>query len=87
MTAQLAPTDVFTPTSFPLEEHNVYAARAGAESALTRATSRAKVPIVFGEFGVGKTTLVRRFFLDAEGEGRLIHILSPEGKNLDLNQA
>jgi len=83
MTTRIEPADVFTPTSFPLEEPSVYAARQEAESALRRATSRDKVPIVFGEFGVGKTTLIRRFFLEAEREGRLINILSPEGKNLD----
>ena len=77
MARALRPTDVFTPNRLPLEEHNVYVFRADAERELRRATSRGEVPVVYGEFGVGKTTLIKRFFQDADHEHRLIHVLTP----------
>jgi hypothetical protein len=83
MALRLEPGDVFTPNGFPLEETNVYAARADAEAGVKRGLSRRQVPVVFGEFGVGKTTLVKRFFREAEREHRFVHFLSPSGKNLD----
>lgn len=83
MAAGLRPSDVFTPNGFPLEDSNVYAARRDAENSLTRGLSRREVPVIYGEFGVGKTTLVKRFFRDEAKEGRFVHFLSPAGKNLD----
>jgi RecA/RadA recombinase len=83
MEPDLRPSDVFTPNQFPLEEHNVYAARAVAERALKRSVGRAEIPVVYGEFGVGKTTLIKRFFLSEDRAGRLVHILTPAGKNMD----
>jgi hypothetical protein len=79
----LQPSDVFTPNQFPLEEHQVYAAREEAEAAMRRAVGRSQTPIIYGEYGVGKTTLVKRFFLPEEAEGRFVHVLTPAGKNLD----
>jgi type II secretory pathway predicted ATPase ExeA len=70
------PSDVFTPSSLPLRENNVYSRRPGAERDLQRAATRKQVAIVFGDFGVGKTTLVQRFFQTAKDEGRLIYIPS-----------
>ncbi|WP_166804938.1 ATP-binding protein [Cryobacterium sp. Sr8] len=36
------------------------------------------MPVVFGEFGVGKTTLVLRYFQDVKEDGRLVFISSAE---------
>src|SRR6266516_1018425 len=83
MNADLQPSDVFTPNQFPVEEYNVYAAREVAERSLRRAVARTEVPVIYGEYGVGKTTLMKRFFLDDERAGRLIHVLTPAGKNMD----
>lgn len=83
MQRRLEPSDVFTPNGFPLEEHNVYAAREEAERSLERGLKRREVPVVFGEFGVGKTTLVKRFFRDEDRERRFVHFLSPAGKNVE----
>jgi hypothetical protein len=80
--ASLRPSEVFTPNQFPLEEHNVYVFRAEAERELSKATTRGEVPVVYGEFGVGKTTLIKKFFEDADHEGRLIHVLTPADKHL-----
>jgi hypothetical protein len=79
----LQPSDVFTPNAFPLEEHQVYAARQEAESALQRSVNRNQVPVVYGEYGVGKTTLIKRYFREEDTAGRFVHILTPAGKNLD----
>jgi len=54
----LKPHDVFTPARPPLEDTNVYAARGEAEDDFAAALRRGMVPVVFGEFGVGKTSLV-----------------------------
>jgi type II secretory pathway predicted ATPase ExeA len=83
LAGKLRPSDVFTPNAFPVEDHQAYAARTAAEADLERALSRSQVPVIYGEFGVGKTTLVKRFFLAEEQEGRFVHFLSPSGKNLD----
>ena len=80
---QLLPTDVFTPNTFPLGESNVYAARTTAERGLTQAIRRHQIPVVFGEYGVGKTTLVKVFFFEDERAGRVVSVLSPAGKNFD----
>jgi hypothetical protein len=79
----LKPTDVFTPNQFPIEEYNVYAAREAAEGALTRSLGRTEIPVIYGEYGVGKTTLMKRYFLDEDQQGRLVHILTPANKNMD----
>ena len=81
--SDLTPADVFTPNRFPLEKYNVYAAREVAEKGLARALRRTEVPVVYGEYGVGKTTLMKKFFIKDDYEGRLVHILTPAGKNMD----
>lgn len=83
MNGPLKPTDVFTPNRFPLEEHNVYAARADAEKQLSAAMARNQTPVVYGEYGVGKTTLVKKYFHEDERAGRFVLVLNPAGKNLD----
>jgi tRNA A37 threonylcarbamoyladenosine biosynthesis protein TsaE len=62
----LEPNKVFTPGRLPLKPTNVYATRRTAEAELSKAYKRSLVPIVYGEYGVGKTSMVRKFFLDAE---------------------
>ncbi len=79
----LKPAEVFTPNRFPLEEHNVYAARADAEEKLNAAMARSQVPVVYGEYGVGKTTLIKKHFQEDERTGRFVHILNPADKNVD----
>lgn len=39
--------------------------------------------MIYGEYGVGKTTLVKKFFLREHNEGRLVHILNAANKNMD----
>ncbi|MDX8152762.1 hypothetical protein SK069_14235 [Patulibacter brassicae] len=81
--AKLLPTEVFTPSSLPVKETNVYAARTEAEESLDRALTRSEVPVVFGEYGVGKTTLIKKHFAEADRDGRLIHFLTPQDRKFD----
>lgn len=76
------PHEVFTPGSLPLETHNVYAHRQVAEDKLKRYMERRQVPIVFGGYGVGKTTLVKKFFQSEASAGRVIYV--PAGPQLTL---
>jgi MoxR-like ATPase len=68
----LRPADVFTPAGLPLKDPNVYAAREEQEERLRRYVRRGQVPVVYGEYGVGKTTLVRRYFFEREPEGVIL---------------
>jgi len=68
------PHEVFTPGSLPLEHHNIYVHRFGAEESLSRFIKRQQVPVVFGGYGVGKTTLVKKYFQDDASANRLVYI-------------
>lgn len=72
----LKPNDVFTPARLPLKDANIYASRGEAESELETALRRSMIPVVFGEYAVGKTSLVLHHLLDAERQGRVIYIES-----------
>ena len=76
------PHEVFTPGAPPLKEHNVYVSRDAAEKALNKYVQRHQVPVVWGEYGVGKTSLVKHFFQDAEKAGRLVYVASVAGLTL-----
>jgi len=77
-----APHDVFTPGSPPLEEHNIYVSRTAAEHSLRKYIQRRQVPVVWGEYGVGKTTLVQRFFQEKSAKGTVVYIASVSGLTL-----
>lgn len=77
-----APHEVFTPGSPPLEEYNVYVSREAAEQALGKYVQRNQVPIVWGEYGVGKTSLVKHFFRPQADKGTLVYIASVAGLTL-----
>jgi hypothetical protein len=76
------PHEVFTPGSPPLEQHNVYVKRTDAEASLQRFLERRQVPVVYGEYGVGKTTVVQKFLQDQGVNGRLVYIASVAGLSL-----
>jgi hypothetical protein len=78
----LKPTDVFSPGHLPLRPTNVYAARGEAERRFRTAVQRGMVPIVFGEYGVGKTSMARYVLYDLELTGKLVNIESAAGKTL-----
>ena len=89
------PGEVFTPGDLPLKRDNVYISRAVSEEKLTRGLSRNACPVVFGDYGAGKTTLVRRYFRAEEKTslygrwirkepklGRVVYFSSAEGLTL-----
>lgn len=79
----LKPNDVFTPGQLPIRPGNVYAPRGTAEGDFRKALRRGMLPLVFGEYGVGKTSMARFSFLDEEKLGRLVNIESVADKTLD----
>jgi len=79
----LTPNDVFTPGKLPIRPTNVYAARGEAEALFRKALQRGMIPVVYGEYGVGKTSMARFLLRDADGAGRLVNVESIADKALD----
>lgn len=79
----LTPWDVFTPTRAPIKDSNVYVERTAAEAELASAREQGYVPVIFGEFGVGKTSLVLQTFAKERAQKRFVHYTNPSGKSLD----
>ena len=75
----LIPAEVFTPGRPPVRQNNVYVGRGEAEKSLEKALSRSYIPVVFGEFGVGKTSLARHVLAEAEQAGRLVNVETVSG--------
>lgn len=78
----LTPNDVFTPGQIPIRPTNVYAARGEAEELFRKSLARGMIPVIYGEYGVGKTSMARHVSRDAEAENRLINIESVADKSL-----
>ncbi|HEY4583918.1 MAG TPA: AAA family ATPase [Lysobacter sp.] len=77
----LKPLDVFAPGKIPLKKTNVYAVRGTKEDDFREAVERSLVPIVYGEYGVGKTSLARHNFKEKDAAGLLVNIESVAGKS------
>ncbi len=60
----------------------MYARRGEAEDAFNKALRRGLIPVVFGEYGVGKTSMARYSLLDADKQGLLVNIESAANKSL-----
>lgn len=78
----LTPNDVFTPGQIPIRPTNVYAARGDAEALFRKSLGRGLIPLIYGEYGVGKTSMARHVMRDAESENRLVNIESVAEKSL-----
>ena len=80
----LRPTDVYTPGKLPLARNNVYAPRTrdDAQRKFGKALERGLVPLIFGEYGVGKTSMARYLRRAEEASGRLVHVESVAGKSM-----
>lgn len=76
----LLPNQVFTPGRPPVSQTNVYVARGEAQQKLSKGLDRSLIPIIFGEYGVGKTSLARHSISEAEQRGRLVNVESVDGK-------
>jgi hypothetical protein len=75
----LDPEEVFTPGKLPLKDTNVYAKRHDAEASLKSRLRQGFVPLIYGEFGVGKTSMVRRLLGDSK---TIIYIPTASGKTM-----
>lgn len=78
----LTPNDVFTPGQIPIRPTNVYAARGDAEALFRKSLARGMIPVIYGEYGVGKTSMARHVVRDAEAQDRLVNIESVADKSL-----
>lgn len=79
----LKPSDVFTPGRLPIRPGNVYANRGEAEASFRKALERGLVPLVYGEYGVGKTSMARYVLRDDDAAGTLVNVESVAGKSFD----
>jgi polynucleotide 5'-kinase involved in rRNA processing len=70
----LIPKTVFTPGKLPIEPGNVYSNRLDAERFFNKALDRSLVPLVYGEYGVGKTSLARYLLLDYAKNSKLVNV-------------
>jgi hypothetical protein len=80
----LRPTDVYTPGKLPLAATNVYAPRTrdDAQRKLGKVLERGLVPLIYGEYGVGKTSMARYLRRVEEATGRLVNVESVAGKSM-----
>jgi hypothetical protein len=79
----LKPNDVFTPGRLPIRPTNVYAARGDAEALFVKTLGRGMIPVVFGEYGVGKTSMARYALREKDSAGLLVNVESVADKSLE----
>lgn len=86
------PRQVFTPGELPINRGNVYVSRQTSEKLLRRGIERNWCPVVYGDYGVGKSSMVRHYFRSEQKSsrfntltrrypkrGRLVYFASSEG--------
>ncbi|MGM9427300.1 P-loop NTPase fold protein [Hydrogenophaga sp. MI9] len=79
----LTPNDVFTPGQLPIHPTNIYASRGTAEDLFNKTLRRGMVPVVYGEYGVGKTSMARYALKDKDDKGLLVNIESVADQRLE----
>ncbi|MEJ2491250.1 MAG: AAA family ATPase [Desulfuromonadales bacterium] len=79
----LQPSMVFRPGKLPIAPSNVYVARGKAEETLKKSLQRGFIPLIYGEYGVGKTSMARHIVTELYGDENLINIESVSGKSLN----
>ncbi len=77
----LEPSDVFVPGKFPIRENNAFADRGNPQRDLQTALRRGFVPLIFGSYGVGKSSLAM-YCAKQITNANLIHIESVYGLSL-----
>lgn len=76
------PTDVFVPGKFPIETDNVYANRGVKQQRFTEALDAGHIPLVYGGYGVGKSSLALFCTKLWRQSGREVYIASVFQKSL-----
>lgn len=83
MSKTIKASDVFTPTKPPVDKHNIYIHRVKFESKFKRAFERGATPVIFGDYGVGKTSLSLISLDNLMGEdGLVIRMTDPDNKDI-----
>ena len=77
-----APNEVFVPGKFPIENHNVYADRGTPQQRFLKAIERNFVPVLYGGYGVGKSSMAWHLAKEWHENNRLIYVPSLYGKSL-----
>lgn len=72
----LTPDKVFRPGKLPINPGNVYANRGEAEKSFRKSLRRGFIPLVYGEYGVGKTSMARHVVKSTYGESKLVNVKS-----------
>lgn len=78
----LTPRDVFVPFGLPIHPHNVYADRGEPQRRVETSWQRGSVPVIYGSYGTGKTSLAMYCARNFERDGRLVYIESAFEKTL-----
>ena len=78
----LTPGNVFRPGKLPINPGNVYASRGSSETDFKKSLRRGFIPLVFGEYGVGKTSMARHVVKNTYSEDSLVNIESAADKEL-----
>ena len=83
MPPNLVPKDVFVPGRFPIEEANAYADRGTPQQDTLNALEKGYVPLVFGGYGVGKSSMVARVAQEFKGASTLVYVETVYGKSIN----
>lgn len=78
----LTPAKVFRPGKLPINPGNVYASRGTTEQELIKGLRRGFIPLIHGEYGVGKTSMARHVVKTVYQEEKLVNIESAADKEL-----
>jgi len=79
----LRPEEVFTPGKIPINSTNVYVNRGEEQTNFQKTLRRGLIPIIYGEYGVGKTSMAQYCCKDDQAEGRLVNISNVEGMSIE----
>lgn len=76
------PSNVFVPGRFPVKPGNAWADRGEPQRRLITALERGFVPLVYGSYGVGKSSLVQFIAQSLRQKEKIIYIESVYGKSM-----
>jgi len=76
------PEEVFVPGKFPIHQHNIYASRGQPEDDLNTSLERGFVPLIFGSYGVGKSSLAMHCAEPWRENNKLVYVQSAYQKTL-----
>jgi hypothetical protein len=76
MSTKIIPEDVFVPGKYPLDTNNAYARRGEKEESFLKSISISSVPVIYGGFGVGKSSMALKLVKDKFKKNKLVYIES-----------